>query len=194
MKVLFRILLFVPVFSLPFMLFAQLRLPVSNAFQNDIEKLITDYPNHFKNYLGDPIVQNPQSTDYECTLKVDGAEESNITQYSGKKQLCSWQGVMLTTDDFETAKKKFKSLFSQLNNLRVKFSSIRSYSLKGSYESPEEEKSFTTTLFSFDGADPSLQKLKVQLSMEYLAMEWKVKVLVYEKEREDDEQGDTKDE
>lgn len=62
--------------------------------------------------------------------------------------------------------------------------------LKGIYESPVEEKKFASVLFSFDNADESLKKLRVEVMLEADQMEWKVKVLVYDRDREDDERGE----
>ncbi|MES1215140.1 MAG: hypothetical protein ABUT20_06475, partial [Bacteroidota bacterium] len=96
------------------------------------------------------------------------------------------------TDDFEKAKNSFHNLYTQLNNLAVHFEGARSYHLQGAYESPEEEKKFTSTLFAADPADESIKPMKVELLMEYVLLEWKIKLLVYEKEREDDERGEIK--
>lgn len=173
---------------------SQLKLPVTNGIAPDIKKVIQDYPNHFSNLQGELIIQQAQSTDYECNFKVNGAEQASITQYtSTKKIISSWQALMLTTDDFEEAKKKFKSLFSQLNNLAVKMENTNTYHLKGKYEAPAEEKKFTSVIFSFENGGEEIRKLKVEIVMLYEPMEWKVKVLVYDKEREDDERGPTRD-
>jgi len=67
-----------------------------------------------------------------------------------KKEICSWQALMLTTDDFEKAKQKFKALYNQLNNLSVDIGTIKNFHLKGKYEATDEKKKFTTVLFSFD--------------------------------------------
>jgi len=168
---------------------AQLKLPVLNGIGPDIKKVIQDYPNQFSNIKGEVITQNPQSTDYACNLKVNGAEEVSITQYSANKKypIASWQAVMLTTDDFEDAKKKFKSLFNQLNNLSS--NETVSFHLKGKYETPVEEKKFTSVIFTADNGSTTLKKLRVELSMQYELLEWKLKVLLYEKEREDNERG-----
>lgn len=169
---------------------SQLKLPVTNGIAPDVKKVIQDYPNHFSNLQGELIIQQAQSTDYECNFKVNGAEQASITQYtSTKKIISSWQALMLTTDDFEEAKKKFKSLFSQLNNLAVKMGNTNTYHLKGKYETPAEEKKFTSVVFSFENGGEEIKKLKVEIVMLYEPMEWKVKVLVYDKEREDDERG-----
>lgn len=151
----------------------------------DLKKVLEDHPNHFKNITGELIVQNPQSSDYQCNLKIKGAEECFITRYAAtEKEIYSWQALLLTTENFEDARKKFKSLYGQLNNLRV-----NSVSMKGEYENPVEEKRFTSVLLSFMTEDESMKKLKVELIMESEGMEWKVKVLVYEREREDTERG-----
>ncbi len=166
---------------------AQFKLNPVNTIARDVKKVIDAYPVHFDNIIGEAIIQNPQSTDYQCNFKVSGAEECIITRYTGKKnQVSSWQALMLTTENFEDAKKKFKTLYTQLNNL-----SVKTMHLSGVYESPVEEKKFSSVLFSFDPADESLKKLKVELVIEAEGMDWKVKVLVYDRDRNDDERGDT---
>jgi hypothetical protein len=174
---------------------AQLKLPVVNGIGPDIKKVLQDYPNQFHNLMGDVVEQNPQSTDYACNFKVNGAEEVTITQYSSanKYDITSWQALMLTTEDFEDAKKKFKALYNQLQNLAVRIEGGVYFHLKGTYETPVEEKKFTTVVFAVDAGASPFKKLKVELQMIYVPMEWKVKVLVYDKEREDDERGETEE-
>jgi hypothetical protein len=150
-----------------------------------VEQVIRDYPNQFKNITGELITENPQSTDYRCTIKIDNTEESFITKYTATdKEIYSWQALVLTTENFEEAKRKFKSLFSELNN-RL----IDAAYLKGTYEAPAEEKKFTNVLFSFPTSDGNFKKLKVELVMEAALMEWKVRLLIYDRERADNEQG-----
>ena len=170
---------------------AQFKLPVvSNAVANDVKRVIQDYPNRFINLMGEVITENPQSTDYQCNFKVNGAEESFITRYSAKKQVCSWEALMLTTENFDKAKQKFRSLYNQLNNLAVTLNGSKTAHLKGKYEAPEEEKKFTSVLFSFEPASEAMNKLKVEVVMQFHApMEWKLKVMVYDREREDNERG-----
>ena len=174
---------------------AQLRLPIINAVGGDVKKVIQDYPNRFINLMGEVVSENTQSTDYKCNFNVNGAEEAIITRYSAKKEVCSWQALMLTTESFDKAKQKFKSLCNQLNNLSVDIGGIKNFHLKGKYEAPEEKKKFTTVIFSFEPANEAIKKLKVEISLQFYApMEWKVKVLVYDKERDDDERGKTVEE
>jgi hypothetical protein len=169
--------------------YSQIKLNGGSVIADDVKKVIDDYPNHFDNILGELIIQNPQSADYQCNFKVEGAEECIITRYTSKKNIVSsWAALMLTTGNFSEAKKKFKSLYTLLNNL-----SVKSMHLKGVYEQPVEEKKFSSVLFSFTSLDESLKKLKVELVVEAEGMDWKVKVLVYDRDREDNERGDTRD-
>ena len=168
---------------------AQLKLPGMNGIASDVKKVIEDYPNRFINLMGEVITEHTQSTDYQCNFKVNGAEEVLITRYSAKKEVCSWQATMLSTENFEKAKQKFKSLYSQLNNLSVNTAG-KNFHLKGKYETPVETKKFNSVLFDMEPANPAMEKLKIELSMRfYEPMEWKVEILVYDREREDNEKG-----
>ena len=170
---------------------AQFKLPViSGGVGSDVKKVIEDYPNRFINLMGEVVNESTQSTDYQCNFTVHGAEEAIVTRYSAKKEICSWQAVMLTTENFEKAKQKFKALYNQLNNLSIDIGDAKNFHLKGKYEIPVEEKKFTSVLFSFEPANELVKKLKIEISIQaYEPMEWKVKVLVYDKEREDEERG-----
>jgi len=173
---------------------AQIKSWNDNAFQTDFSNIIIDYPNSFQHYIGEELIRNPQSVDYSSLLKIRGSEDCVITKYnSSKRNRYSFQAVMATTEDFETAKNKFQAFYNQLNNMPVRFSHNEASRLQGVYESPTEEKKFTSTIFSASQDDASLKNLKVELLMEYVVTEWKVKLLVYEKEREDDERGDVKE-
>jgi hypothetical protein len=176
-----KTLAFLTIFlPLTFVATAQVKTNPSNSIGACVQKVIDDFPNHFNNIVGELIIENPQSTDYQCNLKVNGAEECTITRYSDKKTpVYSWQALMLTTDNFESARRKFRSLYNELNNLNR-----GSTLLKGSYESPAEEKSFTSVVFSFNPLRGSLEKLRVEINMEAEGMDWRVKVLVYEKVNE----------
>jgi len=156
-----------------------------NDIFGGVEQVIRDYPNQFKNITGELITENPQSSDYRCTVKIDNTEESFITKYTAtNKEIYSWQALVLTTENFEEAKRKFKSLFNELNN-RL----IDAAYLKGTYEAPAEEKKFTNVLFSFPTSDENFKRLKVELVMEAALMEWKVRLLIYDRERADNERG-----
>ena len=186
------LLLIIVISTLAYSSYSQLRLPLANALASDIRKIIRDYPHQFNSLQGSIIEENPQTISYDCTFKVAGAESSSITRYSANnKKIYSWQALMLTTDDFETAKKKFRALYSQFNQLGVKMDYGETFYLGGKYEMPVEEKKFNSIIMMFENPDQNTYKMKLEISMQYELLEWKVRVIIYEHERDDDEQGET---
>ncbi len=171
--------------------FSQLRLPLANALASDIRKVIRDYPHQFSSLQGLVIEENPQTTSYECTLKVAGSQTSSITRYSASgKKIYSWQALMLTTDDFENAKEKVHALYRQFNQLGVKMDYGETFYLGGKYVVPVEEKKFNVVTLMFENPDRNTYKMRLEISMQYEMLEWNVRVLIYEHERDDDDQGE----
>ena len=160
----------------------------------DIKKVVEDYPNRFANITGKLILQNPQSAEYECNFKINNAEESSITIYSAdNKIICSWQALILSTDNFQEAKSKYKNIYNQLNNQAISMEGTGNFHLKGVYREPKEENKFSVSLFTINPMNENIKKLRVEVSLQYEIMEWKLRVLVYDKEKEDDERGSIKD-
>jgi hypothetical protein len=173
---------------------AQLKLPASSpAFKNDLQKVIDDFNNGFASIKGDVQAENPQTVEYVSQVKLSGAEECIITQYSGAKPIYSFQAVMLTTEDFEEASKKYKALYNQLKGMTIKINRDYTYNLSGDYDAPDESKKFSSTVMRLLPSATQLPKLKVEVSMQYYFPEWKVSLLVYEREREDKERGKRED-
>jgi hypothetical protein len=186
------LLLIIAISTHSFSSHSQLRLPLANALASDIRTVIRDYPHQFSSLQGTIIEENPQTIQYACNFKVSGAETSSITKYSANnKKVFSWEALMLTTDDFETAKKKFRALYLQFNQLGVKMDYGETFYLGGKYEAPVEEKKFNSVILMFENPDQNTYKMKLEISMQYELLEWKVRVLIYEHERDDDEQGET---
>ena len=100
---------------------------------------------------------------------------------------------MLTTEDFEVAKKKFRALHSQFNQLGVKMDYGETFYLGGKYIAPVEEKRFHSVILRFENPDRNTHRMKLEISMQYELLEWKVRVLIYEHERDDNEPGDIED-
>jgi len=116
---------------------AHLRIPVTNNdLRNNLEKVIADFPRELNSIKGDLLNLNPQTVEYATLLKFDGAEENSIIQYISRKPIYSWQAVVLTTEDFEEAAKKYKWLFSQLKMMTITMDNGYSFSLNGEYDAP----------------------------------------------------------
>jgi len=158
---------------------AQLKLPVSNhALKTDLQKVIGDFNNGFSSIKGEVQSENPQTIEFSSQVKLNGAEECQITQYSGAKLIYSFQAVMLTTEDFEEASKKYKWLYNQLKGMTIKINHDYTYSLTGDFDKPNESKKFSSSIMRLLPSDTQLPKLKVEVSMQYYFPEWKVSLLV----------------
>jgi hypothetical protein len=61
--------------------------------------------------------------------------------------------------------------------------------LSGDYDAPSESRKFSSTVFRLMPNANNLPKVKVELSLQYEFPEWKIYLLVYQKEREDADRG-----
>jgi hypothetical protein len=170
---------------------AQLKLPVKGNpdIRNALEKVIGDFPKEFASLKGEIINTNPQTVEYESLLPFKSAEQNIIIQYSGKDPVYSWQALMFAAEEFEVIEKKYKSLFGQLKGMNLKLNRDYDYSLSGEYDVPSESKKFSSSVFRLLPNATYLPKVKVELSLQYEFPEWKIYLLVYQKEREDNERG-----
>lgn len=165
------------------------RLPVAGNVRSDIQKVVADFPYQFQSIRGEVLDRSPQSIEYASTLKVGDLKQCSIIQYSsGTKAIYSWQAMMLITEDFQTAAKKYKSLYQQLKGANVYYVKDQ-YTLKGDYDVAEESKGFATSTLALADPPVPLQKLRIDINLQFEFPEWKVSLVVYEKEREDDEPG-----
>ena len=167
-----------------------------NVFANKtnatLEKVIQDYPNRFKNIKGELIIQNPQTTEYKSTIEIPGSTSTTVTKYSSKKDdVYSWDCVVFEGEDFDIVKNKYKELFGQIKNSIIKIGGQKTFILNGQYETPTEEKKFTNVIFELLPAVGEMQRVKVDLSMQYQITGWKISLSVYDRDRRDDEQGNT---
>lgn len=170
---------------------AQLKFPVTNNdLRNNLSMVISDFPNQFAAIKGDTISVNPQTIEFASKLDFKEASQNSIVLYKAQKQIYSWQAVLLNTEDFEEASKKYKWLYNQLKVMTVKLEGGYSFTLSGNWNAPEESKTFSSSIFKLTPNAGNMPKLKIEASMQYEFPEWKVSLLVYEKEREDDERGD----
>ena len=172
---------------------AQLKLSLPHPlspFRNDVQKVVSEFPNRFAALRGDTVATNPQSVEYASLVKADKAESCTVIQYSsGSKPVYSWQALMLTTESFDEAVKKYKWVFHQLKGMNVKYVADQ-YTLMGRYEEPDESLKFATSTLTAADAPAPWKKLKVEVALQFQFPDWKVCVNVFEKEREDDERGD----
>jgi len=151
----------------------------SNKTNTALQKVIEDYPNKFRNIIGDKISVNQQETDYRSKIEVSGAMASIITQHN---DLYSWKSELFESSNFDHSRERFKEVFDNIKNTIVKIEGMSSVILNGKYEYPTEDKKNTTIAFQLLPANGGLQKLKVELSLRQASNGWKVVLCVHEKD------------
>ncbi|RYY41013.1 MAG: hypothetical protein EOO08_03570 [Chitinophagaceae bacterium] len=167
--------------------FAQPKIPGTSVFRDDIQKVVADFPHDFTRLRGQRIDASPQTVEYASIVKPDGTSESSITEYSsGGKAVYSWQTVLLRSEDYAEAAKKYKWAFQQLKGMNVRYV-VDQYTLEGHYGAPDEGRSFAITDLSVAHPPEGLRKLRVRVQLQLEENEWKVTLSVFEKEKEDQE-------
>lgn len=171
--------------------YSQLKFPVTNNdLRTNLSKIISDYPHHFASLKGDTIAINPQTIEFSSRLDFKEAPQNYIVLYKSQKPVYSWQAVLMNTEDFEAASKKYKWLYTQLKVMTVKLEGGYSFTLSGEYDAPDESKKFSSSIFKLTPNAGNMPRLKIEASMQFEFPEWKVMLVVYEREREDNERGD----
>jgi hypothetical protein len=162
----------------------------SNNTSAGLEKVIQDYPNRFKNIKGEIIVQNPQTTEYQSKVQIPGATSCTVTRYSSSKSdVYSWGCTLFRTEEFSSAKNKFKEIFSQIKNSIIRLNGEKPFILNGQYETPDEGKKFTTIIFELLPSVGEMKKVKIDLSLQYEIIGWKISLNVYDRDGKDNEPG-----
>ena len=170
---------------------AQLRGPVTNNdLRINLQKIVSDFPNQFSTLRGDTLIENPQSIEFASRLAFSGATENSIIQYKSVRPVYSWQATLLSTEEFEEAEKKYRWLYNQLRVMTIKLDNGYSFSLNGDYDEASESKKFCGSIFKMTPNATDMPKLKIEASMQFEFPEWKVNLLVYEREKEDTDRAD----
>jgi hypothetical protein len=169
---------------------AQVKFPVTNNdLRNNLSRIISDYANGFTALKGDTIEVNPQTIEFASRLDFEGAEQNSIVEYRSLKPVYSWKAVLMTTEDFEEASKKYTWLYNQLKVMTVNVQDY-SFTLDGGYQAPDESRKFSSSIFKLTPNAANIPRLKIEATMQYDFPEWKINLLIYEREREDAERGD----
>lgn len=155
----------------------------------DIAKVISDYPNGFKNISGEQLIGNPQTIEFESRVEIKDAIKCRVIKYSSNtKEIFSWEAEMLKTEDFDEASKKFRAIYNSLQHLSVNINGANAI-FKSEYAEPSESIKFTTIVFDTGDKTPGLENLKIALVLETEVLDWVIRIQVYEKQRNDKDRG-----
>lgn len=166
-----------------FTLFAQSKVQLSKVTPSVkiiIEKVARDYYQNFNNIKGDTINVSGGSIEFTSKVAPAGSLETSITRYVGPDSY-SWQTTMYKTEEYEAAVAKYKEYYRQINGATLTFYDKTSYKLSGYYDTPNESRSFASSILELNSTNHDLQLFKVEIALNYSMPNWIVKILVYEK-------------
>lgn len=156
----------------------------SNQTNVALQKVIEDFPNHFRNIKGDQITDN--GPDYKSKVEIPGAINCVISENGPGKDMYAWKAELYRTGDFEQARKKFSELYNQIHNTIIKIEGEKPVILNGKYEVPDGEKKFTSIGFHVLPATGQMSRLKVELSLHESAGAWKISLNVFDQNGQTD--------
>jgi hypothetical protein len=167
---------------------AQKSIPSNNSssVKPDIEKVVSDYYDHFHNIKGEKIDETKSTIEYSSKVLPQGAIESSITEIKSLHNVFSWQATMMDTDDYNVAVEEYKKLYRQLNEVSIKMHDKTIWEFRGSYDIPDEGRPFASTILEPDIQDKVLRRLKIEIALNYSLPDWTVKLIVYEKVSDED--------
>jgi hypothetical protein len=156
-------------------------------FATAMKKVVEAAAKKYEPIRGEVLLQNPQTTEYESLIQPESAVDTKIIEYSASHgTVFSWQSVLLRSEEYADAEKKYRSVFNQLKGMNVTYI-VDNYTLTGKMESPAESKKFTTSVLTLAGPPQALSKLRVEVTLQFEFPEWTVVLNVYEKEKDDKE-------
>jgi len=151
----------------------------SNQTNIALQKVIEDFPNHFRNIKGDQLSDN-NSSDFKSKVEIPGAINCLVKDNGTGKDIYTFKAELYQTPDFEQARKKFSELYNQIHNTIIKIEGEKPVILNGKYEAPDGEKKFTSISFHVLPATGYMRRLKVELSLQESAGGWKIALNVSE--------------
>lgn len=174
-KLLLAVFLFLPV------LFTTAQTTFTNTTSEAVERVIRDYRNHFKNIRGEQLSQNAVATGYKSIINVPGTNNCSITIYNNNQaDACSWQAVVIETNDFAAARIKYKEVFDQVKNTIVRVDGQRPAIINGKFDVPTEDKKWNNISFELIPVGSEFQKLQVGLSIQKTSQKWMVVLKVHD--------------
>jgi len=156
-----------------------LRKPVP-SIKPVIEKVARDYYQNFNNIKGDTISETTSTIEFKSRVAPSDALSTSITKYVDPFSY-TWQTTMFESEDYQAAVEKYKQYYKQLNGCTLTFYDNSSYKLFGEYDTPDEDRSFASSILELKGDKPDLQLFKVEVALNYAMPVWTVKIMMYEK-------------
>ena len=157
----------------------------STSIKSIVEKVARDYYQNFNNIKGDTINQTESTIEFKSKIAPAGSIETSIIKYINPYSY-TWQTIMFESEDYQSAADKYKEYYRQLNGCALTFYDKTSYKLSGSYDTPDENRSFASSILQLDTTNHDLRLFKVEVALNYSLPNWTVRIMVYEKVADED--------
>ena len=144
----------------------------SNQTNVALQKVIEDFPNHFRNIKGDLIETN--GSDYKSKVEMPGAINCVVSNSGAEKDMFAWKAQLYQSSNFDEARKKFSELYNQIHNTIIKIDGEKPVILNGKYEAPDGEKKCTSIGFHVLPATGQMSRLRVELALHESAGTWTI--------------------
>jgi hypothetical protein len=167
---------------------AQNKLPVVkfSSVTPDIVRAAGDYYDHFFYIKGEKISETESTIEYKSKILPQGAVECTIMQIKSLLNVYSWQAIMMNTDNYDNAVAKYKQIYRQLNGANFAMNDGKTCKIRGSFDAPDINRAFASSILEPDVKETYLQRLKIEIALSYNMPDWAVKIMIYEKESDED--------
>ena len=167
---------------------SQFSLSVTGGLRNAVEKVLNAYKNQFASIKGETLSVTSEAEIFASTVKPDGTSICTLTRYlQPGEAVYSWQALILRTEDFAAASRKYNACCMQLKGLTANMGNGHC-KFEGDFEpTSASSKGFYSTLLSPSTELEPYSKLRVEILLEGDITEWTLRVLVYDNSRKDTE-------
>ncbi len=153
------------------------------VFNKVFGKLVSDYPQAFKNIRGELILEDEDEQRFISKIELPGAQDCLISlPLSGEKKQAKWEAFFFSSASFEEAAKEYKNLHQQLMKVGIKLNTKSTSRLKGTYESPVSDDSFTISVYSLSPSTGAFRRVRIELELVHFLDEWRVNLRIGDQE------------
>lgn len=162
--------------------FSQIKLPgrAGQSVKKEVMAAAGDFYNRFSNIKGELEYATDSREVYKSKVVPKDALHCTIT-FLPALRTQTWEAKMLQTEEFESAAKSYSGIYRQLRNSNIVLNG-RGYVFKGEEITPNERRSFSSSILALETDEEELKNLKIEVAMSYTFPEWELFVWVYEKQ------------
>lgn len=151
-----------------------------------IDAVLQDFPNNLRHISGGLVMAQGEFENYASLLTPADAEDCMVTRWHSRRDTtASWQARIFTSDDYATAEKRYRRLYTQLKACHMTLADSSLIPLEGTWEPAKEEVAFTTSTLRLKTNDWRYSDVKIELELIYQLADWAVQINIVNKRPDD---------